>query len=232
MFWGNSSHSSVIFKMQKRVIRIIMGCGYRESCRELFKELKILTHSSQYIFSLLLFVVNNRDYFVSNSVHYNINMRQKNDLHFPQVSEGRLLFRHGYDEIPLKILEISLPFIISPLTYICNKSLSTGTFPTRLKYSQINPIFKKGNKAGMSNYRPISLLTAFTKVFEKVIYKRLHYHIKSNNTLAKEQYGFMNNSSTEIASYNLINDILKALNSKMWVGGIFCDLNKACDCKS
>jgi len=69
MFWGNSSHSSIIFKMQKRVIRIIMGYGYRESCRELFKQLKILTLSSQYIFSLLLFVVNNRDYFVSDSVY-------------------------------------------------------------------------------------------------------------------------------------------------------------------
>jgi len=52
MFRGNSSHISVIFKMQKRVIRIIMAYGFRESCRELFKELKILTLSSQYIFSL------------------------------------------------------------------------------------------------------------------------------------------------------------------------------------
>jgi len=60
MFWGNFSHSSVIFKMQKRVIRIIMGYGYREPYRELFKELKILTLSSQCVFSLLLFIVNNR----------------------------------------------------------------------------------------------------------------------------------------------------------------------------
>jgi hypothetical protein len=63
--------------MQKRVIRIIMGYGYRESCRELFKKIKILTLSSQYIFSLLLFIVNNRDYFVSSSVYHNINTRQK-----------------------------------------------------------------------------------------------------------------------------------------------------------
>jgi hypothetical protein len=69
MFWGKSSHSSVISKMQKRIIRIIMGYGYWESCREFFKELKILTLSSLYIFSLLLFIVNNRDYFVSNSVY-------------------------------------------------------------------------------------------------------------------------------------------------------------------
>jgi len=51
MSWGNSSHGSVIFKMQKRVIRIIIGYGSWESCRELFKEFKILTLSSQYIFS-------------------------------------------------------------------------------------------------------------------------------------------------------------------------------------
>jgi hypothetical protein len=53
---------------------------------ELFKELKILTLSSQYIFSILLFIVNNRDYFVSNNVYHNINTRQKNDLHLPQES--------------------------------------------------------------------------------------------------------------------------------------------------
>ena len=86
MFWGNSPHSPVIFKMQKRVIRIRMGIGYRESCRGLFKELKILTLSSQYIFSLLLFVVHNRGYFVPDSVYHNFNTRQKNDLHLPRVS--------------------------------------------------------------------------------------------------------------------------------------------------
>jgi hypothetical protein len=56
MFCGNSSHSSVIFKMQKSVIKI-MGYGYRESCRELFKELKILTLSSQYILFILFVIV-------------------------------------------------------------------------------------------------------------------------------------------------------------------------------
>jgi len=63
-----------------------MGCGYRESCKELFKELKILALSSQCIFSLLLFVVSNRDCFVSNSVYNNINTKQRNDLHLSQVT--------------------------------------------------------------------------------------------------------------------------------------------------
>ena len=51
---------------------------------------------------------------------------------------------HGYDEIPVKVLKYSLPAIVSPLVYICNKFLSKGIFPTRLKFSQITPLQKKG----------------------------------------------------------------------------------------
>ena len=75
----------------------------------------------------------------------------------------------GYDEIPVKILKLSAPFITSPLTYIYNKSLSTGTFPERLKYALIRPVYKKGDKHLVTNYRPISLLTSFSKMFEKLI---------------------------------------------------------------
>jgi hypothetical protein len=52
----------------------------------------------------------------------------------------------GYDEVPAKIVKLSLPFISSPLIYIGNKMLSTGTFPTRLQFSQVIPIKKKGSK--------------------------------------------------------------------------------------
>jgi hypothetical protein len=99
-------------------------------------------------------------------------------------------------------------------------------FASRLKYSEINPVFKIGDKSDMSNYRPISLLTSFSKIFEKVIYKRLYQHVINNNILAPEQYG----SFTDRASYNLINNILPAIDKKSSVGGIFCDLTKAFDC--
>jgi hypothetical protein len=69
-----------------------------------------------------------------------------------------------YDEISVNILKISAPAISSPLAYICNKSFSTGVFPTRLKYSEIIPLFKNGDKTDMMNYRPTSLLTSFSKV--------------------------------------------------------------------
>jgi hypothetical protein len=136
----------------------------------------------------------------------------------------------GYDEIPVIILKNCSYFITSPLTYIINTSLITGTFPNRLKFSEIKPIYKKGDKKSISNYRPISLLTSFSKIFEKVIYRRLCQHLFNNNILVNEQFGFRINSSTDTAIYRLLHQVLTALNSRHNVGGIFCDLEKAFDC--
>jgi len=83
------------------------------------------------------------------------------------------------------------------------------------------------HRTDIPNFRPVSLFTSFSKILEKVIYPRLYQHIIQNNILATEKYGFRNNSSTEKASFKLINEILLALNNKLTVGGIFCDLEKA-----
>jgi hypothetical protein len=85
-------------------------------------------------------------------------------------------------------------------------------------------------KLDISNYRHISLLPAFSKVFEKVIYLRLRQHLTQYNILTNDQYGFRNNSSTNMASFKLLNEILVAMNNKLTVGGIFCNLEKAFDC--
>jgi hypothetical protein len=103
-------------------------------------------------------------------------------------------------------------------------------FPNRLKYAIVKPIFKKGNKQEISNYRPITLLTSFSKIIEKLIYARLHAHINMNNILVQEQYGFRTHSSTERAAFTLINSILTAMNNSQIVGSIFYDLQKAFDC--
>ena len=115
------------------------------------------------------------------------------------IKSLKLKNSHGYDEILPRILKISLPFIISPLIYLCNKAMSSGIFPTWLKFSQVVPIFKKGDKDKLTNYRPISLLTSFSKIFEKVIYKRLDNYMISNNILAKEQYGFRSNWKSHLS---------------------------------
>jgi len=89
---------------------------------------------------------------------------------------------------------------------------------------------KKGDKENVASYRPISLLTSFSKVFERIIYDRLLKRIKTNNILAVEQFGFRISSTTEKASYKLIDDILNALNNRLMVGGIFCNVQKAFNC--
>jgi len=89
---------------------------------------------------------------------------------------------------------------------------STGIFPERLKYAVIKPIFKNGDRNDVSNYRPISLLPAFSKVFEKVLYVRMYQHLINNDILVDDQFGFRLKSSTMAATCDLINEILEAFN--------------------
>ena len=73
----------------------------------------------------------------------------------------------GYDDISSRILKRSAPNVLSPVIFICNKILSMGVFPE----AEVKPLFKKGDPTDCSNYRPISLLTSFSKVIKKIIYK-------------------------------------------------------------
>jgi hypothetical protein len=136
----------------------------------------------------------------------------------------------GYDGISTKLLKISSGFISSPLTHICNKSLSSGIFPDRLKYAVVKPLFKKGDRSNITNYRPISLLSSFSKVIEKIMYNQIQEHLKKYRILAEEQFGFREDPSTSRAIYKLINETLQALNNKSPVGRIFFYLEKAFDC--
>ena len=103
-------------------------------------------------------------------------------------------------------------------------------FPWQTKYASIWPLFKKGKKDDINNYRPISILTSFSKIFKKVMQKRLLNHLTEHNILVKEQYGFRINLKADNATYHLTNEILNGLNNNMSVGAIFCDLEKAFDC--
>jgi hypothetical protein len=68
--------------------------------------------------------------------------------------------------------------------------LAQGIYPERLKFSLTRPIYKSGDKSSPSNYRPISLLPAFSKIFEKVVYKRLFDNFNNGAILNEHQYGF------------------------------------------
>ena len=93
IFWGNSPHSINIFKIQKRIIRIMTNSNRRDTCRPLIHQLGILPLPSQYIFSLLLFVATNTKLFLINSQIQDINTRHNNNLHLPLT--GLILVQKG-----------------------------------------------------------------------------------------------------------------------------------------
>jgi hypothetical protein len=113
ILWGNSSHSECIFRNQKRIIRVIMGSGRRDSCRELFRHLNTLPLYSQYMFSVLLFIIKNRDQFLSNSEVQNISTRYNSNLHLPL--ENLTLHQKGVFYAGIKIYS-HLPSIVKDLS--------------------------------------------------------------------------------------------------------------------
>ena len=80
--------------------------------------------------------------------------------------------------------------------------LFSGTFPARLKFAEVKPSYKKGERTDISNYRPISILPSFSKIFEKIILTRLIQHLDHNMILADEQFGFRSGASTDLRFFS------------------------------
>jgi hypothetical protein len=110
----------------------------------------------------------------------------------------------GFDEIPMSLVKQCLCYFIKPVVHIYNVSFQTGIFPDIMKKAKIRPLFKKGDKQDIQNYRTISILSAFSKILEKLMYNRLLSFLMKHNTLTNVQHGFMENKSTETASHSFI----------------------------
>ena len=120
--------------------------------------------------------------------------------------------------------------VIAPvLTNIFNACISTGYFPKVLKTAEVVPIFKKGERELCSNYRPISILNSFAKLFEKCLLDQLNNYFVSNNLISSNQYGFKKNCSTNEAVLNIYNKLLDNMDKKLITCSIFLDLRKAYD---
>ena len=132
-------------------------------------------------------------------------------------------------DIPIKILKSSKHIISPLLNNYYNVCMKLGNFPDVLKIGRITPIYKKDNEELLENYRPISTLPIFGKVFEKIIYKRLYSFLTAKKILHENQFGFRKGHSTSHALNYSISKIQNALNKKQHVLGIFIDLSKAFD---
>jgi hypothetical protein len=127
------------------------------------------------------------------------------------------------------LLKKIYPSILIPLAHIFTKSLSTGIVPSLMKIAKIIPIFKSGDCLDRNNYRPISLLSIFSKILEKIVCTRLSNFLESNSLLSPQQFGFRSKHSTIHPMTLLLNKLTKASNSKKYSIVIFCDLKKAFD---
>ena len=132
-------------------------------------------------------------------------------------------------DIPVIVLKKSANLISPTLVRLYNNCMTDGIFPTVFKKGKISPIFKKGNKASLENYRPISTLPIFGKIFEKIIYKRLYNFLTSKGILHDNQFGFRKGHSTSHALHESVDAITKANSDNKHVIGIFIDLSKAFD---
>ena len=112
---------------------------------------------------------------------------------------------------------------------IFNKSLEEGNFPNLLKIAKVIPICKGDDNDNPVNYRPISLLRIFDKIFEKIVYNRLQSFITKNKVLYKFQYGFRKNHATAHALIDVMEYIYNFPDEGKYVFGIFIDLKKAFD---
>lgn len=115
-----------------------------------------------------------------------------------------------------------------PLTNAINKSLEYGYVPKILKIGKQTPVFKSG-KHNISNFRPITVCNAFSKILEKVVRSRLDIFLKDNKILNKYQFGFRKAHSTTHAIINLFEATLDGLETKLKVGGVYLDISKAFD---
>ena len=135
----------------------------------------------------------------------------------------------GPQSIPVNLLKLIADLIVTPLTKIISNSLTTGVFPDALKISKVIPIHKGNSPEELNNYRPISLLSIFDKIKEKLVHKRLYNFLEQNNILYKNQYGFRKNNSTTYALLQITEKIKETIDNRKYGCGIFIDLRKAFD---
>lgn len=189
------------------------------------------------------------DFFINNNVKLEteiptplqphiLDMPVQNSMFLAPVTKNELI-KHisslknnsapGLDEVSAKLIKDTHSEITVPLLHIINCIFECGTVPSAFKVSVIVPIHKTGSKSDIQNYRPISMISNFAKIFEKCLKERLLSHFKKNNILSSNQFGFIEGSSTTDAMFKLTSSINECLNKGERCMAVFIDLAKAFD---
>ena len=132
-------------------------------------------------------------------------------------------------DIPIVVIKHCAQVLAPVLCNIYNNCIKAGSFPNALKLGKITPVYKKGSKDDIKNYRLVSTLPIFGKIFEKTLYSRIYNFMMSKNVIYEAQFGFRTNHSTCHAIQHSVDFINKVHLTGKHVLGIFIDLNKTFD---
>ena len=136
---------------------------------------------------------------------------------------------YGHDNLSTNLLKKIFSPLLKPLTIVINQSLRTGIFPSTLKIAKLIPLYKKDDPHSFGNYRPIALLPAISKLFEKILHSQVSDYFETNKLLYAGQYGFRSGHSCELAALELIDRASDLLVNKKDPFSVFLDLSKAFD---
>ena len=135
----------------------------------------------------------------------------------------------GTDNIGPRLLKLAASYISESLTFICNQSIISYTFPEKWKEGKVTPLHKNGPKDDTNNYRPISVLPVVSKLLEKHVHDSLMSYLSSNSLLHSTQSGFRPNHSCETSLLQMVNKWLGAINNSQMIGMVMIDFRKAFD---
>lgn len=137
-----------------------------------------------------------------------------------------LQINHNYNSFffdPTTPSEIESVILSLPNNKSDDSSITTGRYPAKLKIAKVLPVYKNDDDTDLGNYRPISLLSNFNKIFEKVVYKRVNDYLIENNFLFDHQYGFRKAHSTQHSTLDIVSKIQQNMDKKLFSCGIFID---------
>ena len=135
----------------------------------------------------------------------------------------------GPNSIPSKILKNHSNILADPVKILLNRSIIDGNFPEMLKKADVCPIYKKNDKTKCENYRPISLLSNLSKLYERAMHTRIYEFLEASNVFYNFQFGFRKKYSTNHALLSIVEEIRENLDNKTFACGVFIDLEKAFD---
>ena len=136
---------------------------------------------------------------------------------------------YGLDGISPVLFKKIAGNLLDPLLFLINLCLESGKFPDVLKTSIVSPIFKKGDQSDIQNFRPISVVSVFSKIVERVIYNKIISFFEKNNILSNMQHGFRTGRSIETATASFFKYVYEEVDMGKHVVSIFFDLSKAFD---